>query len=136
MRYETGERKPDSDFIADICKAYNVNSDWLLSGEGPKHKGDRAAAYPEATLTLGENVELLAKIHNSGNTVLIKAITANLHAFSEAIDNKALALKAIDMMEGMNKRMLDMEKKLTRLEEENKQLKTGPPAEDLHQAAG
>ena len=34
-RYESGERTPDADFIAALCKHYSVNPSWLLLGEGP-----------------------------------------------------------------------------------------------------
>lgn len=33
MRYESGDRKPDSDFIAALCQEYNVSADWLLDKE-------------------------------------------------------------------------------------------------------
>ena len=82
---------------------------------------------PSDNLGLGESVELLAKIYNSGNKVLIRAIAANLNAFGEAIDNKALAQKAIDMMDGMNRRILAMENDLAKLKEENEALRKDPP---------
>jgi transcriptional regulator with XRE-family HTH domain len=135
MRYENGDRQPDAIFITTLCKAYNVNANWLLTGEGQKHQGTESLAYPVTTLTLGEHVDLLAKIHNSGNTVLIKAIDANLHAFTEAIDNKALAQRAIDMMDEMNKRVLTLESKLAHLEKENEELKKKPP-DSKQQAMG
>lgn len=34
MRYESGERTPDAEFIAALCKHYSVNPSWLLLGEG------------------------------------------------------------------------------------------------------
>jgi transcriptional regulator with XRE-family HTH domain len=135
LRYESDERKPDTDFIAALCKAYNVNANWLLTGEEQKIQGAESLAYPATTFTLGEHVDLLAKIHNSGNTVLIKAIDANLHAFTEAIDNKALAQRAIDMMDEMNKRVLTLENKLAHLEKENEELKRKPP-DSKQQAMG
>ena len=85
------------------------------------------APLPSDNLGLGESVELLAKIYNSGNKVLIRAIAANLNAFGEAIDNKALAQKAIDMMDGMNRRILAMENDLAKLKEENEALRKDPP---------
>ena len=114
MRYESGDRKPDTDFIVAVCEAYNINAHWLLTGDGPEKLDQqnglpaaKTAADPQPSdnhkpaqptpsddLGLGESVELLAKIYNSGNTVLVRAIAANLNAFSEAIDNKALAQQA------------------------------------------
>ena len=139
MRYESGARDPDAGLILALCQEYNINAHWLITGEGPKclneQVGPPAAGsepanvslLPSDNLGLGESVELLAKIYNSGNKVLIRAIAANLNAFGEAIDNKALAQKAIDMMDGMNRRILAMENDLAKLKEENEALRKDPP---------
>lgn len=34
--YETGERLPNAEILADICKSTGVNPNWLLLGYGPK----------------------------------------------------------------------------------------------------
>jgi len=99
------------------------------------HETANAAPLPSDNLGLGESVELLAKIYNSGNKVLIRAIAANLSAFSEAIDNKALAQKAITMMDEMNRRMLALENDLAKLKEENEGLRKDPPG-NSQQATG
>lgn len=36
MRYESGDRKPDSDFLIALCKEYKVSANWLLLGEEEK----------------------------------------------------------------------------------------------------
>jgi phage repressor protein C with HTH and peptisase S24 domain len=36
--YETDSTPPNTDFISAICKSYNLNSEWLLFGEGPMYK--------------------------------------------------------------------------------------------------
>jgi len=145
-RYERGTNPPDADFIAILCEAYNINAHWLITGKGtkdlnsqqiaPEKQDGGATPMPSDKLGLGESVELLAKIYNSGNKVLIRAIAANLHAFSEAVDNKALAQRAIDMMDEMNKRVLALEKDLAILKEENEELKKREPENDQHQATG
>ena len=124
------------------------NASWFFNDDVPmllRENSERPSAVKESAdasplpsdnLGLGESVELLAKIYNSGNKVLIRAIAANLNAFGEAIDNKALAQKAIDMMDEMNKRMLAMEKDLAKLKSENEELKTREPVKDQHQATG
>jgi len=146
-RYESGANPPDTNFIARLCEAYGINAHWLITGEGPKFLDDQpmqpaasnetaiAAPLPSDNLGLGESVELLAKIYNSGNKVLIRAISANLNAFGEAIDNKALAQKAITMMDEMNRRMLALENDLAKLKEENEGLRKDPPGRD-QQAIG
>jgi len=205
-RYESGERKPDTDFIATLCREYQVSPTWLLLGEGPKElapyqadaaidnakvlldndpearkrqagrikdcgvlmrqsrqeaealftdiatalgldeskaeylrqtlnttifertlaEQQRDQAYsqkpaaappiPDDNIGFGECADLLNKIFNSGNQVLIRAIAANLHAFSEAIDNKALAAHTVKLMEQMNERIIALEKRLKELE--------------------
>ncbi len=159
----SGARKRDSfpvQWAFKIAQVYDCSTDWILTGRGDEEvkteelprkqeieptpaavaeetseDGSVHSQIPGDTLGLGESVELLARIYNSGNTVLIRAIAANLHAFSEAVDNKALAQKAIDMMDEMNKRMLTMEKDLAKLKEENEELKKKPPG-SMDQALG
>jgi len=146
-RYETGVNPPTTDFVLKVCKKFNKNPMWLLLGDGnessleqsissnqadikaPQHSTptDAIPTMPSDEAGLGKNIKLLAKIHDSGNTVLIRAIAANLHAFSEAIDNKELAKKAIDMMDEMNQRLLIMERSLEELKKENEELRKRPP---------
>lgn len=56
-RYESGIRIPDADFIVNVCTTFQVHTDWLLTGNGPKKIGE----------------ELSAKINQS---ILSDAITA------------------------------------------------------------
>jgi len=35
QRYESGERRPDSELLRRLCETYNVNPIWLLLGSGP-----------------------------------------------------------------------------------------------------
>lgn len=152
QKYEGGKSIPGGQVFEELTKL-GFNASWFFSDDVPmllaaepsspqaSANGQPAANnkaiphMPSDKLGLGESVELLAKIYNSGNTVLIRAIAANLHAFSEAVDNKALAQKAIDMMDQMNQRMLAMEKDLAILKEENEDLKKKPPG-DSQQASG
>lgn len=47
IRYENGERRPDSDFIEMICKAYNVTADWLIFGEQDNHQKTTTNQQPD-----------------------------------------------------------------------------------------
>jgi len=47
MRYESGERTPDADFAAAVCKYYSVNPSWFLLGEGPIYRD--GAGYEVST---------------------------------------------------------------------------------------
>lgn len=58
-RYESGVNPPDSDFLCAIVDNYNVNPTWLLTGEGPVHKGQDAPSTmstPEHKVNL-KNIE-------------------------------------------------------------------------------
>jgi transcriptional regulator with XRE-family HTH domain len=130
--YEEGKSVPGGN-VFEALESLGCNLNWLFDDGAPMHKSDQPTtiapgevkpqkntlptidappAMPYDNIGLGESVELLAKIYNSGNTVLIRAIAANLHAFSEAIDNKILAVNTVNMMKEMDKRMTAMEKKL------------------------
>lgn len=147
QQYESGSIMPGGHVFEELAKL-GFNPGWFFSddvpmllaqgqeeikpciGEPPPTYHSRMEPVPHSVpindLSLGQSVELLAKIYNSGNQVMVRAIAANLHAFSEAVDNKAVAQKAIDMMEQMNERLRTMEK----LKNENEALKSHQPDVD------
>lgn len=47
--YETGKSRPSDSVISLICRTYNVNEEWLRTGEGemfvPRSREDEVAAY-------------------------------------------------------------------------------------------
>lgn len=43
-KYENDEGSPNTDFILAVCKEFNINPLWLLTGEGPTHK-DQATEH-------------------------------------------------------------------------------------------
>lgn len=138
---------PGLDKAAGIAKAAGVDIGWLATGEGQMRRGEAAAPAQEEAgqaaapqqlrkqapieqpsfddLGMAEGMSLLAKIYSSGDNVFIRAINANLAAFGEAVDNKAVAQNAIRMMEEMNNKLLGMENRLRKLEHENAELKRG-----------
>lgn len=134
--YEEGGSVPGGNVIEALAKM-GFNANWLLLGDGPIRRGEVTPAaasaqaapdlecLPSDNLGLGESVELLAKIYTSGSKTLIRAIAANLNAFSEAIDNKALALNTSKKMEEMETRMLAMEQKIAELEAAPKKVANG-----------
>jgi hypothetical protein len=103
-----------------------VNYDWILTGEGepyPKaHSNNTGIPTINETQKdydtdrFGRAVSNLKNIFDSGNDVLITAIEANLSAF------KAAALADKEKRE-MKAGMEEMDKKIKRLEVENKELK-------------
>lgn len=148
-RYERGTNPPDADFIGSLCRAYNINAHWLITGEGSKYLGGSepipasqpaqdsrpVVTMPSDSLGMAEGMTILGRIYGSGDQVFIRAINANLHAFNEALDNKAQAQQAINQLNAMEKRMAVLETRLTKLEEENEALRKGPPG-CKHQAEG
>ena len=142
--YEQGTSYPGGKVFQALSEL-GFNTTWFFRDDVPMLLDEQlvrpagndaeAASLPLDNMGLGESVELLAKIYNSDNKVLIRAIAANLNAFGEAIDNEALAQKAITMMDEMNKRMLALENDLAKLKEENEGLRKDPPGHD-QQATG
>ena len=71
--YEMGKSDPSDRTIADICRLYNVNEDWLRTGEGDMF----IKLEPDAEL---ENI--FDKIHFSGDET-IRAIIRTYWALSD-----------------------------------------------------
>ncbi len=140
-RYESGQGSPPLALVGKICEEFNININWILTGEGQMRRGDQDKLttappktadlgqyasdqaipdMPSDNLGLGESVELLAKIYTSGNPVLIRAIAANLNAFSEAIDNKILAVNMKERMEILEAEMDEMKRMVMNLKSTTK----------------
>jgi hypothetical protein len=127
-----------------IAHGYKGSTDWLLTGEGPMHKGDKAAptVHPQPAAppppapaetvdqspytafdALGavEGMGMLTSIYSSGDTTYIRAINANLIAFSDAItmkkSNKDMQLE----INTLNARITTLEQKLEKLLETRQQ---------------
>jgi phage repressor protein C with HTH and peptisase S24 domain len=39
--YEIYGKNPKTDFILDVCEKFNIHTDWLLLGIGPKYRGEQ-----------------------------------------------------------------------------------------------
>lgn len=55
--------------------------------------------HPPDGVGLGRAVDLLANVMRSGNEVYVRAILANLKAFSDAVDNQSEAADRIEILE-------------------------------------
>ena len=132
-RWERGEQVPDQEELCNILSIFNETSpEWFLTGNGSmkkdaptlekvsKNENTIAAPGPEAAIfdSLGmvEGMGLLTKIYSSADQVYIRAINANLMAFSDAVENKARA-------NDMEKRMQEMEADLAEMKSYVLQLK-------------
>ena len=126
-RWERGEQVPDQGDLCSILTIFNeISPEWLLTGDGPREKRkpnlDRISKNenqvcghePEIatfdSLGMVEGMGLLTKIYSAADPVYIRAINANLMAFSDAVAHKAMA-------QDMEKRLQEMEAKLADMEE-------------------
>lgn len=126
QRYEAGEL-PKGDYLLSLSDILGCSIDWLLKGgiSEEASKNTKSLEPPveakeslidnllmQEALGFGEGVEMLAKIFASKNQVLIRAISANLLAFSETVDAKI----TIDQMKKDEKarddRMAEMERRM------------------------
>ena len=135
-RYLKKEVYPSLDKIRAIADATGVNSTWLLTGDGPMRKGEMAPppaplCLPQSSQTsdttqsapyaafdsLGvvEGMGMLTRIYSSGDTTYIRAINANLMAFSDAINmkksNEDMQLEINDL----KNRIVTLEQKINQL---------------------
>lgn len=87
-RYEDGKRTPDADFIAALCKHYNVNPAWLLLGEGLMRKD----IAPSGQQTECTDPRCVGALHTHGHIMAkVPQFDAELlaHIFKELHDYKA-----------------------------------------------
>jgi len=120
---------PKGDTLQRIHKEFNVDINWLLTGEGePYIKKDREeilmpgmiaeslAEYEERAPVLGQAVDMLATIFGSGNQVFAQAVMSSLRASSDALNimkqrNQQLSALVSELNE-VRKRLAVVEEKL------------------------
>jgi len=140
-------------WINKVAASSGCSMDWLQFGHGPKIRVDYTTggappdgqvASPQSPYDLqtgaragsaselqrdgdssgfGTAVEMLAKIYNSGDHLLIHTINANIRAFCEAIDRK-------DRDQRSTRELQDLKKRLTTIEKQLQQ--TRPPGKKGH----
>lgn len=142
-----GGSLPNRRNIQKYASFYGCDENWLVSGQGdplykegegepgstvlavesPTPTYNKVEGEPSDSIGLGQAVELLAKVFSSDNKRLIRAITANLDAFSEVVESKEREGQAVQMMSKMSDRMAALEERLKRdvaeLKAENAELK-------------
>lgn len=101
-------RMPHGDHLIRIRKTYNVNTDWLLTGEGsiyidkdhhPEDSG--SGSQQEEQLNIPELRDMTTVVLES-NTVYRAALAANVRAFYKAVKNE--------------EEKMEMQEQLTRIE--------------------
>lgn len=127
VNYEKDSRSPDASFLHKILEVFpETNPAWLLTGDGPRTalsttnvSSEPIVATSVATpddhaifdsLGMVEGMGLLTKIYSAADPVYIRAINANLMAFSDAIESKAMA-------KDMENRLQELETKLAEMDE-------------------
>lgn len=141
--YESGLNSPPYDYLVKLSELSGLSLDWIITGADHQKTAPLASSDYELPSgaaasdhpSLGELVDLLVKICNSGEKVLVRAIAANLQAFGEAIDNKALADDAMQRMEQMEERICveraALEQRLQALEERLSDGEGSPPKKKM-----
>lgn len=144
--YISGNSEPSRERLIAMANAAEVSLVWLAIGEGPmmlkdtllerkagstapkgSHVADHAAFD---ALGVVEGMGLLTRIYSSGDATFIRAINANLMAFSDAVENKAKAGIMADNIQQIQEEMAQMRAqvnelntKVVRLHNENNELK-------------
>ena len=87
--YETGLRTPSNSVILSICKEFNINEEWLRTGEGEMFslQEDEEAAYVSELLEDTENplydlIKAIMKMYTQTGEkekAIIKAFAKDLH---------------------------------------------------------
>lgn len=135
--WEEGGSIPGGNHIESLVRL-GFDANWILTGEGPMHRKETTSppvsqAGEETPLQVAahahfdalnavEGMGLLTKIYTSGDQVFIRAINANLLAFSDAIENRARAETTINAIREMREQMNVMQGDLATLRQENQEL--------------
>jgi len=112
---ENNKSSTSIDYVINLLKNSDVNSEWLLTGIGNPYKtphhaeiidpgqscalGEPIPAYGPDRPSIGPAVDLLANILNSGDQVIVQALMANLHAFNRAVEKDRAQLSRIQELE-------------------------------------
>lgn len=133
---ENGKNQPTAEFLTRMANIYQTDINWLLTGKesAPQIQKDIPTTKAESAIETASNahfdalhavkgMELLTKIYTSGDTVFIRAINANLLAFSDAIENRSRAEITTNAIREMREQMKTMNGKISILEQENHDLR-------------
>jgi transcriptional regulator with XRE-family HTH domain len=133
-KYELDKGAPGTDYVLAICDHYNINPLWVITGDGPMYRDGRealptapssvhAVAAPKDqdpfdAIGMAEGMGLLAEIYSSGDNIYIRAINANLMAFSDAVKTKSEAVVMKETVRQMQAEILKMREQFNELKQE------------------
>lgn len=123
--YERGDSIPNLEVAASICKHFLVNTEWLILGEGPMHRGE---SIPETTtptiqdeLPPAEDFKMVDMVTKTvevleSDTIYRTALASNINAFHQAVRSERT-------LAHLEERMGLLEQRMEELSNENKQLR-------------
>lgn len=105
-------RSPHADHLLRIRETYNVNTDWLLSGEGPIYidragkegESSPADADPEVAALL----EGARRVLKSGNPIAFDALERNIRYFDHAVATEQRLEQTESKMENMSRELAEI----------------------------
>lgn len=125
-----------------VARGYKGSTDWILTGNGSMRLGDAAPTQQQQppqpqplpakggdqspyaafdSLGVVEGMGMLTSIYGSGDTIYIRAINANLMAFSDAINMKNTNKDMQIQINTLENRIAELEQKYEKLLETHQQ---------------
>jgi len=111
------EHLPKGDILQRIHKEFNIDLNWLLTGEGEPYiqpaEGIKQGAPVDISRGLGRSVDMLANVLNSGNHLYIQMVLSVLSAFDSAVTHTK---KQAEEIARLNKEYEELKKRVENLE--------------------
>jgi hypothetical protein len=130
------------EWVVRVAAGFKGSTDWLFFGNGPMRPGKAAPAQQQQphqqqpllaeggdqspyaafdSLGVVEGMGMLTSIYGSGDTIYIRAINANLMAFSDAINMKNTNKDMQIQINTLENRIAELEQKYEKLLETRQQ---------------
>jgi transcriptional regulator with XRE-family HTH domain len=124
-------RLPSSEALFFICRRYNVNINWLLTGEGPIYIISEERADLDPDPEIAELMEGARRVLKSGNPVAFDALERNIRYFDFAIQQEKRMAHMETGMDRMARTMEKMEHELANLKGAGRENGNGSAGEPL-----
>jgi len=156
--YKQLRNTPNAQFIENLCKEFNVNPVWILTGRGeryidtktvPIYKEEEISALHVPAPGAGYNTDVdvdefgkavsgLKEIFDSRDPVLIPAIQANIHAFQISARRECQVQQQTNEIKDLRKECEELKERVAALEgrlEETLPAPDSPDAEPIKKQA-
>ena len=104
-------RAPHPDHLIRILKTYNVNINWLLTGNGPIYIYGEEKKELDHDPEIARLMEGARRVLKSGNPVAFDALECNIKYFDYAIQQEQEMIEQKGRLAEMEKRLAALEKK-------------------------